>query len=216
VSDAETTVATEQAPLAEGGVIEAQAVVTEEAVGIQPLVIGPAPTTDWRSWVAQQGGIQPTSTNAPPFPPATSGGTAGTAFPGVNPILTTVAGAQSTPVYSATPVTVKPADPQGGWTALMGGGVQIPSVFPPPIVQITSVTPNLGVPAGGTAVTVRGFGFTGATAVNFGATPGTALVVVNDSTITITSPLGTTKTTVAVSVVTPAGTATLYGGFNYS
>ena len=42
--------------------------------------------------------------------------------------------------------------------------------------------------AGGTSVTVTGSGFTGATAVAFGSAPGSDVVVVSDSEITVTSP----------------------------
>src|SRR5262249_3367610 len=59
--------------------------------------------------------------------------------------------------------------------------------------------------AGGSAVTIRGTGFTGATAVDFGTTAATNVTVVNDTSITATSPAGTG--TVDVTVTTPAGTS---------
>ena len=54
-------------------------------------------------------------------------------------------------------------------------------------------------------MTITGTGFTGATAVDFGATAATNVTVVNDTTITADSPAGTG--TVDVTVTTPAGTS---------
>jgi large repetitive protein len=53
---------------------------------------------------------------------------------------------------------------------------------------VLSVTASAGPSAGGVAVTITGTGFTGATAVNFGAFAGTNLVVVSATQITVTSP----------------------------
>jgi glutamate dehydrogenase/leucine dehydrogenase len=72
-------------------------------------------------------------------------------------------------------------------------------------VAVTSLSPTSGPVAGGTSVTITGSGFTGATAVNFGATPGTSLVIVSDTSITITTPALTGV--VDVTVVTPVGTS---------
>ena len=83
--------------------------------------------------------------------------------------------------------------------------------------SITSISPNTGRIAGGTAVSINGIGFTGATEVRFGSTtlPSSAFTVVSDSLITTTSPprYGLTPTTsgntliVDVSVTTPVGTS---------
>ncbi|MGE0601944.1 MAG: IPT/TIG domain-containing protein [Dehalococcoidia bacterium] len=54
--------------------------------------------------------------------------------------------------------------------------------------NITSLSPSQGPTAGGTAVTITGTGFTGATSVTFDGIAGTSLVVVNDTTITVNSP----------------------------
>jgi large repetitive protein len=70
---------------------------------------------------------------------------------------------------------------------------------------VTGVSPNSGPAAGGTAVTITGTGFTGATAVEFGTTAATGLVVVNSTTITANSPSGSGVAN--VTVVTPAGTS---------
>ena len=68
---------------------------------------------------------------------------------------------------------------------------------------LQSLTPAAGLAAGGTSVTITGYGLTGATAVSFGANPATSVVVVNDTTITCHSPAGTGL--VQVAVTTPGG-----------
>ncbi len=73
-------------------------------------------------------------------------------------------------------------------------------------LDVTGVNPNVGLTSGGTAVTVTGSGFTGATVVSFGPNPGTGLLVAQDGTqLTVTSPAG--SGTVDVRVTTPLGTS---------
>lgn len=79
----------------------------------------------------------------------------------------------------------------------------------------TSITPSTGVLTGGTATTITGTGFTGATAVTFGGTAGTSRTVVNDTTITVTSPAHTAGA-VNVVVTGPSGSGTLTSGFTYA
>ena len=85
----------------------------------------------------------------------------------------------------------------------------------PGSLSVGGVSPNSGPTAGGTNVTVTGSGFTGATAVNFGATPGVSVVVISDTQLTVTSPAG--AGTVDITVVTSAGTSaiSLADQFNY-
>jgi hypothetical protein len=81
---------------------------------------------------------------------------------------------------------------------------------------ITSLTPATGVAAGGTPITnLAGAGFTGATAVNFGATPATAFVVVNDTKITCTAPAHAVGA-VDVTVVKAGGNAVKVAGYTYT
>lgn len=69
--------------------------------------------------------------------------------------------------------------------------------------KITSLSPSEGMVTGGITVTITGKGFTGATAVNFGSTPGTNLAVASDTAITVTAPSG--SGTVDVRIVAPGG-----------
>lgn len=70
---------------------------------------------------------------------------------------------------------------------------------------ITSISPSSGLPAGGSSVTITGTGFTGATAVNFGATAATSYTVDSATQITATSPTG--SGTVDITVTTASGTS---------
>ena len=70
---------------------------------------------------------------------------------------------------------------------------------------VTGVSPNNGAPAGGNSVTVTGTNLTGATAVDFGTTPGTGITAVTATSLTVTAPAGTG--TVNVTVTTPNGTS---------
>ncbi len=77
-----------------------------------------------------------------------------------------------------------------------------PTTAPP---AISGLSPSSGQKAGGTSVVISGSGFTGATAVDFGATPATGYNVDNDAQITATAPAGTFGTVVDVQVTTPLG-----------
>ncbi|WP_174997230.1 IPT/TIG domain-containing protein [Pandoraea iniqua] len=111
----------------------------------------------------------------------------------------------TTPVHSAglVDVVVDTTGTGGG-----GGGSSTLTnayTFNPPLPTVTSLAPSGGPNSGGTAVTITGTGFLGATGVNFGASPGTGVVVLNDTTIVATSPAGTAPVDVTVS--TSAGTS---------
>ena len=70
---------------------------------------------------------------------------------------------------------------------------------------VTGVSPPSGPLGGRTPVTVTGSGFTGATSVSFGTSPGSNLNVVSDAELTVDSPPG--SGTVDVTVTTPEGTS---------
>jgi hypothetical protein len=68
---------------------------------------------------------------------------------------------------------------------------------------VTAVAPERGPAAGGTGVTLTGTGFTGASAVRFGATAATSFTVVSDNQITAVAPAG--SGTAQITVTTPGG-----------
>jgi hypothetical protein len=70
---------------------------------------------------------------------------------------------------------------------------------------ITSVDPNKGPEAGGTAVTITGSDFNDVTGVDFGTTPGADVVVDSPTQLTVTSPPG--DGTVDVTVTDAKGTS---------
>ena len=70
---------------------------------------------------------------------------------------------------------------------------------------VSQVEPDLSPATGGTPVTIIGTGFTGATAVKFGATSATSFNVESETKMTVVSPPG--AGTVDVRVSTPAGTS---------
>jgi alpha-tubulin suppressor-like RCC1 family protein len=79
------------------------------------------------------------------------------------------------------------------------------SYLPPPTV--TKVKANKGPASGGTSVTITGTALTGATAVNFGANAASQFTVDSATSITATSPPGTSGA-VDVSVTTASGAST--------
>ncbi|WP_327115921.1 IPT/TIG domain-containing protein [Nocardia sp. NBC_01730] len=84
-------------------------------------------------------------------------------------------------------------------------GVSYTYVSVPAVPTVASITPSSGPVSGGTLVTLTGTGFTGATAMSFGATPATSYFVLSDNLIVALAPAGTG--TVLVTVTTAAGTS---------
>ncbi|KKN54431.1 hypothetical protein LCGC14_0592290 [marine sediment metagenome] len=85
-------------------------------------------------------------------------------------------------------------------------GVALWEPIPPPAPEITDLSPDSGTSDGGTPVTLTGTNFTDATGITFDGTPGTNLVVVNDTTATIVSPAHDPGA-VRVAITTPTGTS---------
>ena len=108
----------------------------------------------------------------------------------------------TSPSASAGTVDVTVTNPTG--TSVTSGSDQYGYYGPP---TVTGVSPAYGVIGGATSVTVTGTNLTGATAVNFGATPGTSVSVNGGGTsLTVTSPAHTVGQ-VDLTVVTPGGTS---------
>jgi hypothetical protein len=88
-------------------------------------------------------------------------------------------------------VTVTNAPPTGvsgsGPTSVTSAADLYTYQAPP---TVTGVSPNVGPSSGGTSVTVTGTNFTGASAVDFGASPGAHVTVISPISLTVTSPAG--------------------------
>ncbi len=106
----------------------------------------------------------------------------------------------TTPATSAGTVDVDVTTPSGTNAATAADKYMFASV------AVTGVGPSVGLTGGGTGVTIYGWGFTGATAVNFGSTPAASFSVTNDTTMTAVSPREAAGP-VDVHVVAPGGTS---------
>jgi IPT/TIG domain len=90
----------------------------------------------------------------------------------------------------------------------------ITALLPPGAPTITTVAPATGAAAGGTAVTLTGTNFTGATQVRFGSAAATNVVVASATSITCTTPAGSGA--VGVTVVAPGGEGYKASAFTYA
>ena len=80
---------------------------------------------------------------------------------------------------------------------------------------ITSLTPTSGPRAGGTTVTIKGTGFTGATVVTFGKLDATSYTVVSDTKITAVAPAHAAGV-ITVRVTAPGGVSAAGPAANYT
>lgn len=83
-----------------------------------------------------------------------------------------------------------------------------------PVATATSIDPATGPAVGGTAVVITGTNLSGVTGVTFGGTAGTALTVLGQNQVRVTTPA---KTAGAYDVVLAddAGTVTMTGAYTY-
>jgi hypothetical protein len=100
----------------------------------------------------------------------------------------------------------------GSLTGTASTTTTIVSATPAPAV--TAISPASGTTAGGMPVTITGTGLSGATAVDFGSTAGTAVSCTATS-CTVTSPAGAAGT-VDVTVTTPVGTSAVSSAGRYT
>ncbi|HEV3263899.1 MAG TPA: IPT/TIG domain-containing protein [Acidimicrobiales bacterium] len=113
--------------------------------------------------------------------------------------------AVTAPAGSTGTVDVTVTIPGGGTSAANPPGDQFTYEAAP---TVTGVSPDTGLPAGGTAITITGTGFIGATAADIGASNActSAFTVVSATSITCDTPVGSAGT-VDVTVTTPQGTS---------
>jgi hypothetical protein len=82
------------------------------------------------------------------------------------------------------------------------------------VPTVTQITPNSGEPAGGMTVTLKGNGFAAGATVTFDNVPGTAVTIVDSTTITVKVPAHLAGV-VDVKVAVGGATVTLSGAFTY-
>jgi subtilase family serine protease len=168
-------------------------------------------------------GIPPTVTGLSPTSGSVSGGTSvvitGANFNGVSAVNFGTSNATTFTVISATQIMA--TSPTGGGvvdvTVVSSGGTSSISsadhfTYVGPVV--TSLSPTSGPAIGGTSVTITGTGFSGATAVKFGATSAVTFTVNSVTQITATAPAGTGV--VDVTVTSPSGTSVISSGDHFT
>jgi IPT/TIG domain/Fibronectin type III domain len=163
----------------------------------------------------------PTVTSVSPNTGSTAGGTAvtitGTNFATGATVTFGTAAATSVVVASGTSITALTPAGTGAVTVTVTVGGQSGSLTngftyaAPPTV--TSVSPNTGSTAGGTAVTITGTNFATGATVTFGTAAATSVVVASSTSITAVTPAGTGAVTVTVTVGGQSGSLT--SGFTY-
>jgi plastocyanin len=116
-----------------------------------------------------------------------------------------------TPAHTAGPVSVTVTNPDGQ-SATLSNAFTYSTPLPAPTISL--IAPNSGPIAGGTSVVILGSGFAAAATVTLGGVPATNVKVLNDSTITATTPAHGAG---AVDLVVAVGSqsATKSGAFNY-
>ncbi|MGA9673360.1 MAG: IPT/TIG domain-containing protein [Terracidiphilus sp.] len=169
-------------------------------------------------------GPQPTVTSVSPGIGPTAGGTAvtitGTNF--VTGASVTIGGTSATNVVVVNGTTITATTPVGTAGAVAvtvnnPGGLSgsLASAFTyVPSPTVSSVSPNSGVVAGGTTVTITGTNFATGATVTFGSTAATNVVVVSSTSITATTPAGTVGA-VTVTVTLNGQSGSLASGFTY-
>jgi hypothetical protein len=115
----------------------------------------------------------------------------------------------TTPAGSAGAVMVTVTNPGTAGGSLANGFTYV--VVP----TVTSVSPNNGPIAGGTAVTITGTNFAAGATVTFGGTAATSVVVVSGTQITATTPAGSAGS-VTVTVTVNGQSGSLTNGFTYN
>lgn len=166
----------------------------------------------------------PAITSISPTSGSTAGGTTvtitGTDLSGVNAVTFGGTAATNVSVVNDTTITCDtPAGSAGMVDVVVSDGTNMDTLmngytFVVPTPDITSIAPMSGTESGGTAVTITGTELSGVTSVTFDGTAATDISVVDDTTITCTTPAGSGTVDVAVSDGTNGDT--LAGGYMYT
>jgi len=126
-------------------------------------------------------------------------------------------GGPGTPTETSSPKLTRTFAAGGNYTVALtvfaGDGASIGtahtvSAGSPPPPKVTKIVPTSGPAAGGTSVTIVGSGFSGASAINFGATGAASFTVNSNNSITAVSPAETSGI-VDLRVTAPGGTSAL-------
>ena len=184
---------------------------TVDVMVMTPVGTTAASNADRFTYLAAPPQIASISPTSGPMAGGTTVTIRGSGFTGASKVLFGATAANSFTVNSDTQITaVSPAGrgtvhvtvmtPVG--TTAASNADRFTYLAAPP--QIASISPTSGPTAGGTTVTIRGSGFTGASRVLFGATAANSFTVNSDTQITAVSPVG--RGTVHVTVMTPVGT----------
>jgi hypothetical protein len=135
--------------------------------------------------------------------------------PGTNAAtLTVITPSHATPGPVNVSVTTSASATTTAGTAVAKNLYTYDPVTGSTLPTVTSVSPNTGVPGGGTSVTITGTNFTNVTAVMFGATNAGFFTIVSTTSITARSPAG--SGTVHVTVTTSTGTSATGAGDQFS
>ena len=195
------------------------------SAGSASVLVTTADGTNGANSLFTYGAPAPTVTNVSPASGSTSGGTSvtitGTNLTGATSVTFGGVAAQSVSVVNATTITCKtPSGSAGSASVLVvtpDGTNAANSLFTygAPAPTVTNVSPAIGSTAGGTSVTITGTNLTGATGVTFGGAAATSVSVVNATTLTCTTPSGSTGS-VSVLVTTPDGTNAANTLFTYA
>jgi hypothetical protein len=143
----------------------------------------------------------------------------GTNLTGASAVTIGGAAVSSFTVPNATTINaVTPAGAAGARNVVVttvggtGTGVGLYTYIAPPTVS--AITPNRGPTAGGTVVTITGSSFSGATSVRFGGVNAAGFTVVNDTTITATTPPNIGGASV-VTITGPGGISVVNVTYSY-